>query len=326
MAATEPTLSLANGTVIPQLAFGLYKIPADDEGVKIILEAIKVCTCIVRDKNCTAIFLAEPTVNLWYSQTRQAGYRHFDTASYYGNEATLGRALKQSGIPREEFFVCSKVWNDAQKEGRAAVRKSAMQSISLLDFGGYIDLFLVHWPVPGCFVETYKELELLHKEGLLKNLGLSNFSPEEYEELMADANNITVPPVMNQFEVSPFMYRPELVSYFQKKGIIVSSSKALHRGGGFDDSVIQQLSGEYRNRTQGCLRIRPTPAQILIRWGVQKGLIVVTKTATASRMVENRDVLQFTLSDEEMTLLDGLTTAEDVEKRDQLELQRKSEL
>jgi diketogulonate reductase-like aldo/keto reductase len=201
-----------------------------------------------------------------------------------------------------------------------------MQSISLLDFGGYFDLFLVHWPVPGCFIDTYKELELLHGEGYLKNLGVSNFSPEEYELLMAEQNNITIPPVVNQFEVSPFMYRPGLVSFFQEKGVLVSSSKALHRGDGFDDSIIQQLSEKYRDRVKGCLRIRATPAQIIIRWGVQKGLIVVTKTATSTRMVENRDVLQFSLSEDEMTLLDGLTTADDIEKREQLEVQRKSEL
>jgi diketogulonate reductase-like aldo/keto reductase len=201
-----------------------------------------------------------------------------------------------------------------------------MQSIKALDFGGYYDLFLVHWPVPSCFVDTYKELEMLHHEGYLKNLGVSNFSPQEYEELMAEQNGITVPPIMNQFEVSPFMYRPELVSYFQQKGVLVSSSKALHRGGGFDDSVIQQLSEKYRDRTHGCLRIRPTPAQIMIRWGLQKGLIVVTKTSTPSRMLENRDVLQFTLSDAEMASLDGLTSLDDVEKREQLEVERKRQM
>jgi diketogulonate reductase-like aldo/keto reductase len=106
----------------------------------------------------------------------------------------------------------------------------------------------------------------------------------------------------------------------------VSSSKALHRGGGFDDSVIQQLSEKYRDRTHGCLRIRPTPAQIMIRWGLQKGLIVVTKTSTPSRMLENRDVLQFTLSDAEMASLDGLTSLDDVEKREQLEVERKRQI
>ena len=191
-----------------------------------------------------------------------------------------------------------------------------MQSISSLDFGDYFDLFLVHWPVPGCFVDTYKELEMLHDEGYLKNLGLSNFSPQEYEELMDETNNITVPPVVNQFEVSPFMYRPELVSYFQKKGVLVSSSKALHRGGGFNESVVKKLSEKYH----------VAPAQILIRWGYQKGLVVVTKTATPSRMLENRDIFSFLLDDDEMKLLDGLTSADDIVKREQLEAERKSQL
>lgn len=228
----------------------------------------------------------------------------------------MGTALKRSGLPRKDFFLCSKVWNDAQKNGRKAVRQSVLQSIALLDFGDYFDLFLVHWPVPGCFVDTYKELEILHGEGYLRNLGLSNFSPQEYEELMAKENNITIPPVVNQFEVSPFMYRPELVSYFQKKGVLVSSSKALHRGGGFNESVVQKLSEKYH----------VTPAQILIRWGFQKGLIVVTKTATPSRMLENRDVFSFSMDDDEIKRLDSLTTSDDVAKREQLEVERKSQL
>jgi len=144
----EPTLTMSNGKGIPQLAFGLYKVPAREEGERIILDAIR------------------------------AGYRHFDTASFYENEATLGRALKKSGLPRESFFITSKVWNDAQQKGRAAVRESVEESLEAFDFGGYFDLYLVHWPVPGHFVETYKELEILHDQNKLHNLGLSNFSPK----------------------------------------------------------------------------------------------------------------------------------------------------
>jgi diketogulonate reductase-like aldo/keto reductase len=194
------------------------------------------------------------------SRSSQAGYRHFDTASYYGNEAALGKALKQSGLPREDFFIVSKVWNDAQKSGREAVRQSVLQSVAALDFGGYFDLFMVHWPVPGCFVDTYKELELLHNEGIIRNLGISNFSAQEYEELMSKMNNISIPPVVNQFEVSPFMYREEFVSYFQQKGVIVSSSKALYRGEGFENPIIQKLTEKYSGTT---------PAQIILRWAVQ---------------------------------------------------------
>jgi diketogulonate reductase-like aldo/keto reductase len=148
--STEPTLIMSNGIPIPQLAFGMYKIPATDEGETIVGHAIK------------------------------AGYRHFDSASSYENESTLGRALKKSGIPRENFFICSKVWKDPQIHGRQAVRKSVEESLAALDNrdDGYLDLFLMHWPVPGYHVETYKELELLHQEGKIRSLGISNYLPE----------------------------------------------------------------------------------------------------------------------------------------------------
>jgi diketogulonate reductase-like aldo/keto reductase len=144
----EPTLTMSNGRGILQLAFGLYKVPATQEGESIILDAI-----------C-------------------AGYRHFDTAAFYANKATSGRALRRSILPRDRCFITSKIWNDAQKKGRAAVRESVEESLESLDFRGYFDVYLVHWPVPGHFVETYKELKILHDEGKLHNLGLSNFSPE----------------------------------------------------------------------------------------------------------------------------------------------------
>ena len=213
----------------------------------------------------------------------------------------------------------SKVWNDAQKQGRVAVRASVLQSIKALDFGddGYIDLFLIHWPVPRCFVDTYKELELLHKEGKLKHLGLSNFSIAEYEELMAKENNISVPPAVNQFEVSPFMYRPQDVSYFQERGILVSSSKSLHRADEcLNNPQLKSLSTKYS----------VTPAQVMLRWGLQKGLIVISKTATPARMVENRALFCFSLSEVDMQTLDELTTDEDVAKRQQLEKERKLQM
>lgn len=273
----------SNGSSMPILAFGLYLVPADESGVSILSDAIA------------------------------AGYRHFDTASYYGNEGTLGIALKQSGISRDQFFVVSKVWNDAQKND--TVRSSVLKSVEELDFGGYIDLYLIHWPVPGCFINTYKELEHLQREGKLRHLGLSNFTPTEYEELMA--SDVNVPPIMNQFEVSPFMYRPHDISYFLERGIIVSSSKSLNRAGEcFANPALRQISQAHS----------VTPAQIMLRWGIQKGLVVTCKTSTPQRMVENQALFHFGLSDEEMKVLDGLTTEEDVMKRDQLEKLRKLQL
>lgn len=209
------------------------------------------------------------------------------------------------------------MWNDAQKLGRDSVRQSVERSIADLNFGTYYDLFLIHWPVPNYFVNTYKELELLHDEGKIRHIGLSNFSPSEYEELMAPRNNIKVPPVVNQFEVSPFMYRPRDVEYFQSKGILVSSSKALHRGEGFDHPTITEIISKRHN---------VTASQVVLRWGVQKGLIVVAKTSNFSRMMENRDILGFSLGQTEMAKLDAITTDEDVREREMLETERKTQM
>ena len=144
----EPLMNRPSSRLaVPALAFGLYKIPNSSEGESTILEAIR------------------------------SGYRHFDTASYYGNEPALGRALRQSQVPREDFFICSKVWNDAQKAGRGAVRASVEKTLSNLGLD-WIEVCYIHWPVPGHFVDTYKELELLHEEGLIKAIGISNFNIE----------------------------------------------------------------------------------------------------------------------------------------------------
>jgi len=288
----EPVLELNDGRTVPQLAFGMYKVPLSECGEQIILNAIR------------------------------AGYRHFDTASLYGNEAALGRALRKSGIPRRQFFLSSKVWNDAVKGGRADVRRSVEQSLANLgDFGGgeneppYFDLFLVHWPVPNHFPEAYKELEDLAREGKLRSIGISNFNIEEYEELMGTAG-VSIPPAVNQFEVSPMMYRPHLVNYFQDRGVVVAASKALNRAACLEMEPIRAISKKYS----------VTAAQVLLRWSVQKKLIVVTKTARESRMKENRDILNFSLSESDIAALDALTTREDITKREELEVERKRSL
>ena len=209
----------------------------------------------------------------------------------------------------------SKVWNDAQKGGRAAVRRSVLESVEALNFGGYFDLFLVHWPVPGYFVETYRELELIQEEGKLRHLGISNFSPAEYEELLA--SGARVKPAVNQFEVSPFMYRPRDVEYFQQRDVLVSASKSLHRAGEcLANPLLGKLSREHS----------ATPAQVMLRWGVQKGLVVVSKTCDEGRMRENRALFGFSLSDEEMRSLDSLTTEDDIDKRAKLEIERKRQM
>lgn len=273
---------------IPQLAFGLYKVPADQQGVDIILHAI------------------------------QAGYRHFDAATVYGNTATLGEALRRSGVPRREFFLTSKVWNDAVARGRANVRASIEKELTDLGFAEgksssvYFDLLYIHWPVPGHFVEAYRELELLHKEGKIRGIGLSNFNPKEYTELIQ--SSISIPPLVNQFEVSPFMYRPDLVNYFQEKGIVVVASKSLSRTSGFEAVPIKELSEKHS----------VSPAQIILRWAVQKSLVPICKTSRSDRMRENRSIHHFSLDDADMTLLDSMTPDEAIRERTELEAKRKS--
>jgi diketogulonate reductase-like aldo/keto reductase len=274
---------MSDSKPVPALAFGLYKVPPTEEGENIISDAIA------------------------------AGYRHFDTASLYDNEKILGKALRKSGIYRETVFICTKVWNDAQKEGPAAVRKSVEKSISELDFGGYVDLLCVHWPVPGHFVDTYKELQELRKEGKIRNIGLSNFGIPEYEELMS-CKDVTVHPTVNQIEVSPFMYRPSTIKYFQDRGILVAASKALFRAAGIDHGIVKSIAEAHS----------VSPAQVLLRWSFQKRLIVVAKTSSAERMKANRGIMQFTLTSEEMAQLDSLTSEEDIRKREELEILRRN--
>lgn len=280
----EQNIRLNDGSKIPQLGYGMYQIPADATGEQAILDAIS------------------------------AGYRHFDGASFYANEHTLGSAIRKCGISREEFFIATKVWTDALKLGREGVRKSVMDSLSKLDCGGYVDICYVHWPVPDHFIAAYHELEVLYSEGKIRSLGLSNFSPDEYEQL--HQSGLTVPPVVNQLEVSPVFYRPDLIEYFQSRNIEVVAYKPLNRGGGFQSKPIEDLAEKYS----------VSPAQIMLRWCLQKGLIVICKTSNPSRMAENRSIMHFSLSKEDIIQLDLLTTDEDRRLGEEHELMSKRSL
>ena len=247
----------------------------------------------------------------------QAGYRHFDGATVYGNTAALGEALRQSKIPRREFFLTSKVWNDIVAQGRDSVRSSVEKELSDLNFADpdsssvYFDLLYIHWPVPGHFVEAYRELELLHNEGKIRGIALSNFDAKEYKELME--SSVSIPPVVNQFEVSPIMYRPDLINFFQEKGIVVAASKSLARTSAFDVAPIQALSQKYH----------VSAAQIMLRWAVQKSLVPICTTSLPDHMRENRSIHHFSLDDTDMALLDAITSEDDIRARSELEATRK---
>jgi diketogulonate reductase-like aldo/keto reductase len=205
------------------------------------------------------------------------------------------------------------VWNDAQRGGRDIVRKSVEDSLRLIGTS-FLDLVLIHWPVPQFFRDTYKELEFLHKEDKIKSIGLSNFSPQEYEQLMQ--GGVTVLPEINQMEISPAMYRKDYISFFQQADVLVSASKALSRGTSFGLKTIVTAAENHS----------VTPAQVMLRWLLQKGLICVSKTVSSSRMQENRDIFSFELNVLEMSELDNLTTNEAVKERNELENLRKTSM
>jgi len=278
----EPMLTMQDGTPVPQLAFSLNLVPPTKAGEEIIQNAIK------------------------------AGYRHFDTSQFSRNEKTLGKVLRESGIPREEFFICSKVWNEAQKCGRFAVRKSVERSLQDLDFGDFFDLFMLHWPVPRYYVETYKELESLKEKGTIRNIGFRNFSEREYKMLIKQ--KITIPPAVSQIDLSPSMCPHSKVLYFQQHKVLVAASHALNRGKSFEEPVIMELANRHK----------VSPAQIMIRWAMQKGFIVVSRSQKFTHMRENRRVCHFELTHDEVAQLDDLTDETDLKKSDAREFMRKT--
>jgi len=191
-------------------------------------------------------------------------------------------------------------------QGPDAVRQSIDATLAKLQTL-YLDLVLLHWPVPGKFVEAYRALQEAHASGKVQALGLSNFTMTDYQELV-DSGVVTVPPICNQMEVSPAMYRPEVIRFYQEQhDMVVIAFKPLQRG-----ALLQQPDEPYRSMAQ---RYKVSVAQLLIRWALQHNLVVATKTSTAARMAENRNVWHFELSAQDMETLDGLTTAEAIQQR-----------
>lgn len=268
-------------TSLPQLAFGLYKVPNDAEGERIVLSAIS------------------------------AGYRHFDGGEFYQNEEALGRAMERSGIPRNEFCITGKVWKDTMSAGPKAIRESVDRSLEKLGFRGvhaYFDLLLLHWPVPGHFIQAYGTLQEIYAEGKTKALGLSNFTEQEYEELMS-SGVVTVPPICNQIEISPMMYRPDRINYFRQRKMVVVAFKPLNRGGILTKEPFVGMATKYN----------VTVPQLLLRWAVQHGFVVICKSSSPQRMAENRSLWHFSISSSDMNALDHLTTPEDILARTERE-------
>src|SRR3989442_427476 len=220
----------------------------------------------------------------------ELGYRHVDTARIYSNEADVGEAVRESGIPREDLFVTTKLWNSDQ--GYDSALRACESSLKRLGLE-YLDLYLVHFPVPDVRKESWRAMETLFKKGRCRAIGVSNFTIRHLEELTEESDVI---PSVNQVEFHPFLYQKELLDYCQGKRIQVEAYSPLARGERLKHSRIIFLAKKYSK----------TPAQLMIRWGIQHGDVVIPKSTREDRIRENSQVFDFDISDDDMMSLDSL--------------------
>jgi methylglyoxal/glyoxal reductase len=225
-----------------------------------------------------------------------AGYRHIDTASLYANERGVGRAVKESGIPRNEIFVTSKVWNPDQ--GYTNTLRAFDKSLKLLDFD-YLDLYLVHWPVEGKFIETWKALEYLYTEGRVRTIGVSNFLRHHLEYLLPHCE---VVPMVNQMEFHPRLVQQGLIDFCNGKSIQYEAWSPLAQGKIFTIKELRSLAEKYKKDL----------AQLVLRWSLQKGVVTIPKSNRRDRIVSNAKIFDFEITPEDMQAIDRLDRNERV--------------
>lgn len=219
-----------------------------------------------------------------------AGYRLLDTAMIYKNEATVGEAIRMSALPREDVFVTSKVWNSDQ--GFESTFDAFQASIDLFGLG-YLDLYLVHWPVDGKYKETWRALEKLLEDNRVRAIGVSNFMRHHLEDLLADAE---VVPMVNQMEFHPLLVQQNQVDFCADNGIWYQAWSPLMSGHVVEQELLRELAEKYDR----------TVAQIVLRWSLQKGVVSIPKSSTRERIVENANIFGFEVGDEDVALIDSL--------------------
>jgi 2,5-diketo-D-gluconate reductase A len=260
--ATVPTITLNNGVEIPQLGFGVYQVKPE-ETAQAVQAALEV------------------------------GYRHIDTAEMYRNEAGVGEGIRNSGVPREEVFVTSKLNNGFHAHEDAL--KAFDGTLDALRFD-YVDLFLIHWPLPGIdvdYVETWKAMEEIYASGRAKAIGVSNFTADHLRKLHAETE---VVPAVNQIEVHPYLAQDELRAFNAQHQIATEAWSPIAQGKVLDDPAVVRVAE----------RVGRTPAQVTLRWHVQRGDIVFPKSVTRSRIEENFALFDFALSEDDMRELTAL--------------------
>jgi methylglyoxal/glyoxal reductase len=225
----------------------------------------------------------------------ETGYRMVDTAALYHNEVDVGTAVSASGVAREDVWVTTKMWHS--EHGFESSQRAFHESLKRLGFD-YVDLYLIHWPTapaPADRLASWRGFEKLKKEGLCRSIGVSNYSVRHLEELLADSGTV---PTVNQVELHPFVYDPELTRFCARHQIRLEAWAPIARGKRFDDPTVTAVAQAHRR----------TPAQVLIRWGLQHGFVEIPKSAHQERIRENAHVFDFSLTASEMTALDGLAS------------------
>lgn len=255
----DSTAELLNGVEMPRLGLGVWRAQDGDEVEKAVAAALA------------------------------AGYRSIDTASMYANETGVGRAVRASGVPREQVFLTTKVWNSEQ--GYDSTLRAFEASLERLGTE-YVDLYLVHWPVPGSYKDTYRALETIYERGQARAIGVSNFLIHHLEDLMGECR---IKPMVNQVEFHPLLTQKKLLMFCRKEGIQLESWRPLMQGR-TELPLITELAAKYGK----------TPAQVLLRWHLQHGVVTIPKSSNPARIRENADLFDFALEPEDMNRIDAL--------------------
>lgn len=262
-----PTIMLNNGQQIPQLGFGVFLIPP-------------------------------PQTEAAVAQALQAGYRHIDTAEMYGNEAEVGQAISKSGLSRGEVFVTTKLSNDAHRPDDA--QRAFDGSLKALGFD-YVDLFLIHWPLPtrydGDFVSTWGTLEEFYRDGRARSIGVSNFQPHHLRRIHTEGE---MTPAVNQIEINPYLTQDEVRGFCAGHEIAVEAWSPLGRGSVLADPTVADIARRYGK----------TSAQVVLRWHVERGDVVFPKSVTPARIRENVDIFDFELTGEDVEAISALNRSQ----------------
>lgn len=259
---------LNNGVEIPWIGMGVFRMDNNEETVEAIETALRI------------------------------GYRHIDTAAYYFNEEAVAQAIRQSGVPREEIFITTKLWNDDQRSGK--ILEAFECSLQKLDTD-YVDLYLIHWPVADRFVHSWQVLETIYKSGRARAIGVSNFKQHHLETLLKSTEII---PAVNQIELHPYLNQQDEVNYCLQHGIRPEAWSPFAAGKPelFQEPLLNELAAKYRK----------TPAQIILRWDYQRKIVTIPKSSHANRLAENIDIFNFELTSEEIDLINTLNRNERV--------------